>query len=115
MPAWICCNCGVQSAETAAPPDKCPICEDEREAVRWDGQQWTTMDRLAANHAADIREEEPGLIGVGTSPSFAIGQRALVVRTPNGNVLWDWRGGPQPPVERTTPVGLPRSCGTWAT
>jgi glyoxylase-like metal-dependent hydrolase (beta-lactamase superfamily II) len=89
VPAWICCNCGVQSAETAAPPDKCPICEDEREAVRWDGQQWTTMDRLAANHAADIREEEPGLIGVGTSPSFAIGQRALVVRTPNGNVLWD--------------------------
>src|SRR5215475_9201635 len=32
---------------------------------------------------------EPGVIGIGTQPAFAIGQRALVVCTPNGNVLWD--------------------------
>jgi glyoxylase-like metal-dependent hydrolase (beta-lactamase superfamily II) len=29
------------------------------------------------------------LIGIGMSPSFGIGQRALLVRTPYGNVLWD--------------------------
>jgi hypothetical protein len=29
------------------------------------------------------------VIGVGTQPSFAIGQRALIVCTPGGNVLWD--------------------------
>ena len=29
------------------------------------------------------------MIGIGTTPSFAIGQRALLVRTPSGNVLWD--------------------------
>jgi hypothetical protein len=29
------------------------------------------------------------VIGIGTQPPFAIGQRALVVCTPNGNVLWD--------------------------
>jgi glyoxylase-like metal-dependent hydrolase (beta-lactamase superfamily II) len=32
---------------------------------------------------------EGELIGIGTSPSFGIGQRALLVRTRHGNVLWD--------------------------
>jgi hypothetical protein len=37
----------------------------------------------------DVREEEPNLVGIGMSPRFAVGQRALLVRTPKGNVLWD--------------------------
>jgi hypothetical protein len=36
-----------------------------------------------------MREYEPGVIGIGSQPSFAIGQRAILVRTPGGNVLWD--------------------------
>jgi hypothetical protein len=36
-----------------------------------------------------VREEEPGLTGLGCEPSFAIGQRSLLVETPSGNVLWD--------------------------
>ncbi|MGI8916045.1 MAG: MBL fold metallo-hydrolase [Chloroflexota bacterium] len=32
---------------------------------------------------------ESGLTGIGTQPEFAIGQRALLVQTANGNVLWD--------------------------
>jgi glyoxylase-like metal-dependent hydrolase (beta-lactamase superfamily II) len=32
---------------------------------------------------------EAELIGIGTAPLFGIGQRALLVRTPQGNVLWD--------------------------
>ena len=36
-----------------------------------------------------IRPIEPGLVGIGTEPSFAIGQRALLVQTPAGNLLWD--------------------------
>ena len=32
---------------------------------------------------------EPNLFGIGTTPTFGIGQRALLVRTPHGNVLWD--------------------------
>jgi 4-hydroxythreonine-4-phosphate dehydrogenase len=35
------------------------------------------------------RRHEPDLYGIGTIPGFAIGQRALLVRTPHGNVLWD--------------------------
>ena len=89
MPAWICVRCGVQYPDTLRPPDGCPICADEREAVQEGGQQWTTADELAADHVTELREEEPGLLGVGVEPSFGIGQRALLVRTPHGNVLWD--------------------------
>ena len=31
----------------------------------------------------------PDLLGVGVQPAVAIGQRALLVQTPHGNVLWD--------------------------
>jgi hypothetical protein len=62
---------------------------DERQYVGWGGQQWTTMSRLAGDHAVVVREEEPGLFGVGVEPAIAIGQRALLVCTPGGNVLWD--------------------------
>jgi hypothetical protein len=87
--AWICVTCGVQQADAPDPPDVCAICADERQYVGWGGQQWTTMADLASDHAVVVRAEEPGLLGVGMEPSFAIGQRALLVRTPHGNVLWD--------------------------
>ncbi|WP_214402540.1 hypothetical protein [Pseudonocardia lacus] len=89
MPAWICVRCGVQSPDTPRPPDGCPVCADEREALLDGGQRWTTADELAADHVTELREEEPDLVGVGVAPSFGIGQRALLVRTPQGNVLWD--------------------------
>ena len=82
-------TCGTQHAPTAEPPAHCAICEDERQYVGWDGQRWTTLDKLRDTHHADIREEEPGLTGLGCEPSFAIGQRALLVEAPGGNVLWD--------------------------
>jgi hypothetical protein len=89
MPAWICVTCGVQHADTSGPPSRCAICEDERQYVGPDGQRWTTMAELGDKHKVVLREEEPDLVGVGMEPSFAIGQRALLVRTPSGNVLWD--------------------------
>jgi hypothetical protein len=83
----ICRTCGVQYP---TPRDDCPICLDERQYVGWDGQQWTTLAELArAGHRGRIAEEGPGVLGVGTEPATAIGQRALLVRTPAGNVLWD--------------------------
>ncbi|HWR46713.1 MAG TPA: MBL fold metallo-hydrolase [Pseudonocardiaceae bacterium] len=89
MPAWICLTCGVQYPDTDRPPARCAICEDERQYVGWDGQQWTTMAELARDHTVVLREEEPDLLGIGVEPAIAIGQRALLVRTPHGNVLWD--------------------------
>jgi glyoxylase-like metal-dependent hydrolase (beta-lactamase superfamily II) len=85
VPLWICETCGIQYAESPAPPERCAICEDSRQYVGWDGQRWTTLEELRASHRAEIREEEPGLVGIGCEPSFAIGQRALLVE----NVLWD--------------------------
>ncbi|MGI8695520.1 MAG: hypothetical protein ACR2JQ_02540 [Mycobacteriales bacterium] len=88
MAAWICATCGMQYPDTAEPPAQCPICQDERQYVGADGQRWTTMADLARDHAHDIRAEEPGLLGIGITPSFAIGQRAVLVSRPGGNVLW---------------------------
>ena len=85
----ICVTCGAQFAESAAPPEQCPVCEDERQYVGLDGQRWTTLEELAAGHRVEVREEEPGLTGIGIEPEFAIGQRMLLVETPAGNVLWD--------------------------
>lgn len=88
--AWICATCGVQYPLSLEPPAACPICEDERQYVGWAGQRWTTMAKLvAAGHWNRFLEEEPGLVSIGTEPKFAIGQRALLVRTPAGNILWD--------------------------
>ena len=89
MPAWICVTCAVQQPDTGRPPEHCPICEDERQYVGWGGQRWTTRDELARDHRSELREEEPNLLGVGVQPAVAIGQRALLVRTAHGNVLWD--------------------------
>jgi hypothetical protein len=90
MPAFICVTCGVQFSPSDRPPERCPICEDERQYVGWRGQQWTTLAEMAAGgFRNELREEEPGLVSIGTTPAFAIGQRALLVRTPAGNVLWD--------------------------
>ncbi len=89
MPHFICTTCGTQHAETGCPPDRCVICEDERQYVGWDGQRWTTLDQLRTDHENQVREEEPDLTGIGTRPKFGIGQRALLVRSPGGNVLWD--------------------------
>jgi hypothetical protein len=89
MPAWICLTCGVQYSDTPRPPGSCPICLDERQYVGWEGQRWTMRDELLRDHASELREEEPDLVGVGVTPAVAIGQRALLVCTPAGNVLWD--------------------------
>jgi glyoxylase-like metal-dependent hydrolase (beta-lactamase superfamily II) len=65
------------------------VCEDERQYIPPGGQSWTTLERLKISHLNGFRQYEPGLIGIGTQPKFAIGQRALLVCTPQGNILWD--------------------------
>ncbi len=90
MPAFICVTCGTQYAATDAPPDSCPICLDERQFLPPSGQQeWTTLARMRGPYFNAWRLHEPELYGIGTIPSFGIGQRALLLRTPAGNVLWD--------------------------
>jgi glyoxylase-like metal-dependent hydrolase (beta-lactamase superfamily II) len=89
MPCFLCTTCGTQFAESESEPEACPICQDERQYVGPGGQRWTTLDRLRRERRQSIHRVEEDLIGIGIEPSFGIGQRALLVRTPKGNVLWD--------------------------
>lgn len=89
MENFICVQCGTQFAETAEPPSGCPICEDDRQFVRRTGQEWTTLKRLQGERHNRIENEALQLLGIGTEPEFAIGQRALLLQSPGGNLLWD--------------------------
>ncbi len=85
MEAFICVTCGTQFPPSIGPPAECAICLDERQYVGHDGQRWTTMAELALDHRNRAEAQETGLLGIGTTPSFAIGQRALLVE----GLLWD--------------------------
>jgi glyoxylase-like metal-dependent hydrolase (beta-lactamase superfamily II) len=87
---WICPACGANYPGTESEPERCPLCEDERQWVPPGGQRWTTMSRLAAEgcHSV-IREIEPGLTGIACEPAVGVGQRGVLVSTGEGNVLWD--------------------------
>src|SRR3546814_9159485 len=85
----ICGTCGTQFVDGTREPDRCPVCEDERQYVGRGGQQWTTLEALRDTHRNRVEPEAEGLLGIGTEPGFAIGQRALLVRSPGGNLLWD--------------------------
>ncbi|HMJ05730.1 MAG TPA: hypothetical protein VK474_05695 [Chthoniobacterales bacterium] len=87
--SFLCTACGTQFPESAEPPRACPICEDVRQFIPAAGQNWTTLAQLRETHRNSFRQYEPNLFGIGSTPDFAIGQRALLLRTPEGNFLWD--------------------------
>ena len=88
LTSFICSTCGVQFTPSDEPPASCPICDDERQYVGWSGQRWTNLTELRQDHHNRVRDDL-GIVGIGTEPSFAIGQRALLLRSPDGNLLWD--------------------------
>jgi len=89
LPRFICVTCGTQFAESAEEPANCPICLDERQYVGLDGQQWITLPELQHKHRNKRHSEEPDLTSFSTDPHFAIGQRAFLIESPGGNILWD--------------------------
>jgi glyoxylase-like metal-dependent hydrolase (beta-lactamase superfamily II) len=89
MQHYICLTCGTQYPASENPPDSCPICEDERQYIGHNGQEWTTLAEIQAHHKNEFFELEPGLVGVVSEPRFAIGQRGVLVQSPDGNILWD--------------------------
>lgn len=84
----ICVACGVQFAEATQPPAACPICEDPRQYVPAQGQKWTAPDELRRTHCNRLTAHGE-LTGIVTEPSFAIGQRALLVPHGDNNIMWD--------------------------
>jgi hypothetical protein len=85
---YICETCGAQHTPSEAPPEQCAICEDARQWVPEDGQRWTTPDALRDSHRNELRRDS-AFEGVGMKPSFAIGQRALLVPWGERTLLWD--------------------------
>jgi glyoxylase-like metal-dependent hydrolase (beta-lactamase superfamily II) len=89
MPKFLCTTCGVQYPESPIPPSRCAICEDPRQFVPKAGQGWTTPEKLGVDHFNAFRKMAPDLFAFSTVPRFGIGQRAFLIVTPSGNVLWD--------------------------
>ena len=89
MAKFICVTCGVQYPASDKPPAECPICRDPRQYIGFEGQKWTTAEEMRAKYHNEIKEEEPGLYSIHTEPAFAISQRALLLQTAKGNLLWD--------------------------
>ncbi|MCB1024900.1 MAG: MBL fold metallo-hydrolase [Acidobacteria bacterium] len=85
----ICAACGTYFPLQEDLPKLCPICADDRQYVPETGQEWTSTAYLLENHAIDIKELDSGLYQLRMTPSFSIGQRALLIIAPEGNVLWD--------------------------
>src|SRR5271165_5690613 len=65
------------------------ICNDERQFVPASGQSWTTLEGLRNSNTNKFRRLAAGLTTIETTPTFGIGQRAILARTQAGNVLWD--------------------------
>jgi len=89
MTGHLCVACGTQYADADAPPDACPVCEDERQYVPAGvGQQWVTAEELHTGYATELLDDH-GFTGVGITPKLGIGQRAVLVPYGDSNLLWD--------------------------
>jgi hypothetical protein len=95
----ICMTCGVQFGSESIDQlkNECPICLDPRQYVPPTGQAWITLSSLISDgkhknifHPMDAEQTSYAkLIAIRTEPQLAIGQSAYLIRTPDGNVLWD--------------------------
>ncbi len=88
MNKHICKTCGTQFANSEHAPDHCPICEDDRQYVGWKGQRWTTHEALTETYKQRLEDDE-GVFGLGVTPDLAIDQRALLLPTDAGNIMWE--------------------------
>lgn len=83
----ICSTCAIEHAEPL--PELCAICSDERQYLPRDGQSWTDLADLRADHELTLSELEPGLGAVRVKPRLGIGQTSLLLRTEEAGLLWD--------------------------
>jgi hypothetical protein len=89
MTIFVCHTCGVSYPDAPLAPAECPICEDERQFVPASGQAWTTHPALLEDHAIEWTEISAGLHALKVRPNLAIAQRAFLLETSAGAILWD--------------------------
>ncbi|KAF2490674.1 hypothetical protein BU16DRAFT_469749 [Lophium mytilinum] len=89
----ICTACGTQFEVTASSNKReCRVCDDPRQFVPPTGQTFTTLSKIREEgHQNTFVQDEvnPKLWKIFTEPQFAIGERAMLLQTSQGNVLWD--------------------------
>ncbi|KAK4129401.1 hypothetical protein N657DRAFT_640019 [Parathielavia appendiculata] len=90
----VCNTCGTQHPTSdRSALTTCFICDDPRQYTPPSGQSFTTLSALRSEK--ERRNEfhpfpgDPRFTSIVTVPKFAIGQRAILIQTPRGNVLWD--------------------------
>ncbi|KFA54420.1 hypothetical protein S40293_04326 [Stachybotrys chartarum IBT 40293] len=86
----ICTACTTQFPPSPS-RSTCFVCDDPRQFVPPSGQSFTTLAALRSSHRNEFTTyaADPRLTFIETTPKLGIGQRAVLVRTPAGNVLWD--------------------------
>ena len=84
----VCSTCGTYFP-SASTRKFCAICDEERQYIPETGQSWTKPADLHASHNITINQLKKNLYELEISPVFAIGQRAFLVLSENGNILWD--------------------------
>ncbi|OAQ27151.1 hypothetical protein K457DRAFT_21375 [Linnemannia elongata AG-77] len=94
--SFVCVTCGVNTLAdpSGKPQESCIICDEPRQYVRQGGQEWTTLEELKSsgkytNVFTPTMADPEHLISISTTPSYAIGQRGILIKTPKGNILWD--------------------------
>lgn len=88
MPMFICRSCGTQYAESLLTPSHCVICRADAHPDAADPPVWTTLDEIRGRYTNLIQRLEPNLFSVRPVPTFPTGQRALLLHTKHGNLLW---------------------------
>ncbi|MDF1613282.1 hypothetical protein [Stygiobacter electus] len=84
----ICTTCGTYYNSDKF-PENCRICSDDRQYIPAIGQTWTKPADLYRKHSIKLNKLQDRLYEFEINPSFAIGQRALLILSESGNVLWD--------------------------
>lgn len=77
----ICTTCGSQYPTDHNTPDRCVICDEERQYVGLSGQQWTQAAELLKHHTNTWTDIESGVFAIGVEPKFGIGQRCYMIKT----------------------------------
>lgn len=86
----ICRACGTQYEATEL--ERCRVCDDPRQYVPPSGQAFTTFRELRSAGHKLVFEDDPvdsNITSITIQPNVGIGQRAFLIKTPRGNVLWD--------------------------
>ncbi|KAF2234465.1 hypothetical protein EV356DRAFT_151623 [Viridothelium virens] len=89
----VCKACATQfDIPVTKPLSNCKICDDPRQFVPPQGQEWTSLRQLKHEGYTNKWQQDAvdkRVWSIWTEPKFGIGQRAILLETEQGNVLWD--------------------------